>query len=98
MRIEITRAILAPRLSDFLRLSTIHFRMLLYLVTESHGFVAKLSLRNNGLNLIYFSIYSFSLILTAHAQVLGIKPKRGFAIFDSFWVKHAFATQLKSFL
>ena len=33
MRIELTREILSPHLSDFLRNSTIHFPMNLYLVT-----------------------------------------------------------------
>ena len=44
IRIELTRAILMTWFSNFLRNSTIHFRMSLYLVScflaESHGFVA----------------------------------------------------------
>ena len=42
MQIELTRVILRPRLSDFLRNTTVHFCMFLYLVSLflSHGFVA----------------------------------------------------------
>ena len=59
MRIELTRAILMPRLSNFLRNSTIHFCRLLYMVIYFLRVTVSLLCRLQAIYKIHVPIYHY---------------------------------------
>ena len=59
VRIELTRAILMPRFSHFLRNSKIYFRMLFYLVTCFLRVTVSLLCRLQAVSKIHVSIYPY---------------------------------------
>ena len=59
IRIELTRAILMQRFSNFQRNSTIHFCMFLYLVTYFRGVTVSLLCRLQAVSKIHVPIYPY---------------------------------------
>ena len=61
MRIELTQSVLKPRLSDFLRNSTIHFRIFLYLVTCFLRVTVSLLCRSQAVSKLSVPIYHYQI-------------------------------------
>ena len=59
IRIELTRAIFMPRFSNYLKNSTIHFRLFLYLVTCFLKIMVSLLFRLQAVSKIYVPIYPY---------------------------------------
>ena len=73
MRIELTRAILLPRPSDFLRNSTIHFCMFLYLVVCSLRVTVSSLCRLQAVSKTHAPIYSCLTIIVKWDEI--VRPR-----------------------